>query len=377
MQPITIIPIQIIDQKDLQIGIETIGHGCFSSVHKGKLKILEERIEVAVKQLYPSKTLKYDLIHEASVMRQCAHPNILNVYGVCFKSNVIVMGLLKSSLFDLLDNQKEELPWNHRKQISLDIVKGLGYLHDQKIVHCDLKSGNILVTGSNFAKICDFGSSIVDGIKMHERKGTIPWMAPELVRDLYNPTFKSDIYSYGMVLWEISSRKKTKCKEEAPPDCPKAFTTIIDQCRLDDPKDRPDTPKVLKMMEAVQNKLSINETLVSQKNENIDLQYPTILENTATFGDFGIWYNKYKGQPWCDQYHDACIKKMKCQTWDRRYETFELRAQVLSRQEVSHQNATHGATYKGFALYVPSIEIHNEVALTIYTSFYQTKNTLQ
>merc|ERR1712087_776836 len=88
------------------------------------------------------------------------------------------------------------------------------YLHVNNIVHCDLKSSNVLLNGPHQVKLCDFGLSRILGKETLEEQaciaigcvGTHHWMAPEVLRgEEYSKA--SDVYSFGMVVWEMVSRK--------------------------------------------------------------------------------------------------------------------------------------------------------------------------
>ncbi|KAL4899022.1 kinase-like domain-containing protein [Aspergillus multicolor] len=124
-----------------------------------------------------------------------------------------------------------EISFNTQLALSQEIAQGLKYLHDQGIVHCDLKPGNMLVYSKNVSserlemcinagiepvevKICDFGFAVIlsdyeAGRRFQARIGTVPWMAPEL--DMAEPValdllHKADIYSFGLVVASILMR---------------------------------------------------------------------------------------------------------------------------------------------------------------------------
>ena len=108
------------------------------------------------------------------------------------------------SLFDHLHKKSKKFDDNQIIEISLDIALGMNYLHGQKILHCDLKSSNILLDERFNVKLGDFGLSKTKrkfhGRKNFKRVGTPHWMAPEIMREEEYDEY-SDVYSYGMILW--------------------------------------------------------------------------------------------------------------------------------------------------------------------------------
>ena len=239
---------------DLKVG-DLLGEGGYGTVHHGHW----QNIEVAIKQLHLKKltsSLLEDFKQEAALMAKCRFPYVTELYGVCTEVNhyALVMAYLpKGSLYEVLHNTNESLPWNPiRWEISVEIGKGLAYLHGQQIVHRDVKSLNVLLDENYHAKISDFGLSKIKletgktSTKVQGKIGTTCWLAPELFsmeEDVPLPTKASDVYSYGMVLWEITSRElpyKTAKnetvtgmwimqgkKEKIPADCPMEYSQII------------------------------------------------------------------------------------------------------------------------------------------------------
>jgi len=108
---------------------------------------------------------RMSFINELNNMWTCSHLNIIKLFSACVETGnyaIIMEYMDMGNLHDVLDDEKEELPWKIRLKISYDIVLGLEYLHSKKIVHGDLKSFNILLNKEYTAKISDFG---VSGIK--------------------------------------------------------------------------------------------------------------------------------------------------------------------------------------------------------------------
>ena len=113
-------------------------------------------------------------------------------------------GETKSKLLEL-DVNIRALPWKLTLQIMRDTAAGMEYLHLHQpiIIHRDLKSQNLLLDKSWTTKVADFGISRVKGMTATmTRIGTPQWMAPEVLRE-EKYSEKADIWSYGVVLWEL------------------------------------------------------------------------------------------------------------------------------------------------------------------------------
>lgn len=147
------------------------------------------------------------------------HPNIVTFIGHCYNKNnfyLITEYLEKRSLKLVLDNKKVEISLIEKLRICLDISLGINYLHTRNplVLHRDLKSSNCLVDGNNKVKLCDFGLSkfYENSNRQTNSSSTSFWMAPEFI---VNKTFneKSDIYSLGILFWEIFMRDTIPYKD--------------------------------------------------------------------------------------------------------------------------------------------------------------------
>ncbi|KAE8662366.1 putative LRR receptor-like serine/threonine-protein kinase [Hibiscus syriacus] len=193
---------------------EVIGRGSFGSVYLGKLS---DGKLVAVK-VWSDKTIlgANSFINEVHLLSQIHHQNLVSLEGFCHESKqqILVYEYLPGgSLSDHLygpKSQKVSLSWIRRLKIAIDAAKGLDYLHngsDPRIIHRDIKCGNILLDCQMNAKVCDFGLSkqVTQEDATHAStvvKGTAGYLDPEYY-STQQLTEKSDVYSFGVVLLEL------------------------------------------------------------------------------------------------------------------------------------------------------------------------------
>ncbi len=246
--PTTIVQLKTIPSKDFTIGI-LLGKGGFGQVHLGKWGTTPIAVKELLVQVIDDQFLNI-FKSEAKIMAQCNHRNIVQLYGICVEGKLaLIMEYLENGSLDKFLKKAYELPWPRRYSIAADIGKGLAYLHDRNIIHRDLKSLNILIAKDNTAKITDFGlAKIHDQTKSHTNHiiGSPIWMAPEQLCTNTPASTKTDIYSMGMVLWEIATQKLPyshaanvnmiyvwklhNVPETIPPETPKTYAGLILQC---------------------------------------------------------------------------------------------------------------------------------------------------
>jgi len=184
---------------------------------------------IVTKEFRPEIIKKKDekiFLNEAGILSRIDHPNIINLYGVCTDRAKNSKNLLerepffcfvmeyapKGSLHSLIHESNEPLDEKRIVTILKQIVRGLDHLHTRSppIIHGDLKPTNIVFDNENNAKLMDFAfSTIKQEIREYNNettsKGQLRWMAPELLTEKF--TLESDIYSFGVILWELLTRK--------------------------------------------------------------------------------------------------------------------------------------------------------------------------
>jgi len=194
---------------------EKLGRGSFGSVFKGSLP---DSTPVAVKKLEGYRQGEKQFRAEVSTIGAIQHVNLIRLCGFCSQGNhrmLVYDYMPKGSLDSQLFHKKSEtLDWNTRYQIALGTARGLAYLHEkcrERIIHCDIKPENVLLDSSFLPKVADFGMAKLVGREfsrvLTSMRGTIGYLAPEWISGVAI-TPKADVYSYGMMLFEIISGKR-------------------------------------------------------------------------------------------------------------------------------------------------------------------------
>ncbi|KAK7318797.1 hypothetical protein RJT34_03504 [Clitoria ternatea] len=207
---------------------EELGQGAFGTVFKGKLS---NEIQVAVKVLLNTSTGNgQEFINEMETMCQIHHVNVARLVGFCadgFNRALVYEFLPNGSLQNFIssaDNKDAFLGWEKLQNIALGVAKGIEYLHqgcDKRILHFDIKPHNVLLDNNFIPKISDFGlaklcSKDQSIVSMTTARGTLGYIAPEVFsRNFGSVSYKSDVYSYGMLLLEmVGGRKVTGVSTE-------------------------------------------------------------------------------------------------------------------------------------------------------------------
>lgn len=229
---------------------ETIGEGSFGKVYQGKW--CEQAVAIKTIDGLLSAADREQFVREVQIMARLRSAHIVQLYGASLEPErlcLVMEHMEQGSLYTVLG--KAPLTPEQQKPVALEIAKGLAYLHSRGMVHCDLKSANILLNAKGEAKIADFGLSKAStkSIKVcTEKSQAIEWQAPECLQK--NPKFtpESDIFAYGMILWEIVTGQRpfeqiktnrTKAildlilagkRESIPANTPPIYKQIIEAC---------------------------------------------------------------------------------------------------------------------------------------------------
>lgn len=192
--------------------LNCIFKGTYGTIQNGELNFGGLKHEVVFKS--PNIDSKEEFLNEIEIFsRNLNHENIITNFGYlkCFNNGFIILEkghndnlndmLIKPKIYKINDALKMDY--------SLQIAKGMKYLHDEcNIIHRDLKPMNIVLGSDKLLKICDFGCASYQCKSINLLVGTAGYVAPEVIIDekILQPK-KIDVFSYGIVLWEIWSRK--------------------------------------------------------------------------------------------------------------------------------------------------------------------------
>ncbi|XP_071692702.1 G-type lectin S-receptor-like serine/threonine-protein kinase At2g19130 [Rutidosis leptorrhynchoides] len=209
--------------RDLQIATknftEKLGGGGFGSVFKG---VLRDSSVVAVKKLESVSQGDKQFRSEVSTIGTIQHVNLVRLRGFCAQGSDKLLvydympnGSLSSHIFN-----ENPLNWKTRYEIALGVARGLVYLHEKCrdcIIHCDIKPENILLDADFCPKIADFGLAKLVGRDFSRvlttMRGTRGYLAPEWLSGVA-VTPKADVYSYGMMLFELVYGKRNAEQSE-------------------------------------------------------------------------------------------------------------------------------------------------------------------
>ncbi|XP_078657789.1 uncharacterized protein LOC144903495 isoform X2 [Branchiostoma floridae x Branchiostoma belcheri] len=289
------IPSQVISWDGVKLDPKVLGKGKFGEIRKGTVNKDGAMKPAVIKMLKASAPEKdrNDFISELDEMTRVGdHPNLINLIGAGQHDGNMFMalelanqGTLRSYLRDSRlpsDGQMSTLSSQQLLQFSKDVAEGMQQISRKGIIHRDLSAKNVLVMEEGSRPVCkvsDYGLPRM--VKAEKRRVPNRWMAPEsLTNNTY--TAKTDVWSYGVVLWEITTLGGTPYSEleseeltsmipagyklKQPDNCHDHMYILMRQCFRDDPETRPTFPQLaetLKEMEA-----NSNETYIGVQAED-------------------------------------------------------------------------------------------------------------
>uniref|UniRef100_A0A452H894 receptor protein-tyrosine kinase n=1 Tax=Gopherus agassizii TaxID=38772 RepID=A0A452H894_9SAUR len=265
----------MVDRHKVALG-KTLGEGEFGSVMEGQLNQDDSVLKVAVKTMkiaICTRSEMEDFLSEAVCMKEFDHPNVMKLLGVCLQSTesegypspVVILPFMKHGdlhsflLYSRLGDSPLYLPTRTLVGFMADIASGMDYLSSRDFIHRDLAARNCMLNENMNVCVADFGLSkkIYNGDYYRQgriAKMPVKWIAIESLADRVYTT-KSDVWSFGVTMWEIATRGQTPYpgvenseiydylrqghRLKQPLDCLDGLYQLMTSCWALHPKERP------------------------------------------------------------------------------------------------------------------------------------------
>lgn len=307
-----------VPRSDIQLG-KRIGRGASGEVFTAQFR----GTEVAVKRLIAksvSRSIIQEFQLESAMMCSLRHPNVVLFMGSCYdldsQEMLLVMEFMsRGSLYNVLHDPNIALPFELQLHMAYQTAQGINFLHQSSppIIHCDIKSHNVLLDDKWNARISDFGITRLvklangsEGAKdsnSNSSVGTIFWTAPEVLES-HPFTEMSDCYAFGMVLWEIFHRQdpyagkdpvvaalevvRSGLRPVIAPNVQAEIRELIEQCWHSDPARRPNFQEIVQKLR----QLTIKHPIYNYGASNNRTDPPTGLVYyvaTEVHGAYELW----------------------------------------------------------------------------------------
>ncbi|XP_042443451.1 serine/threonine-protein kinase STY46-like isoform X1 [Zingiber officinale] len=258
-----------IDFQLLKFG-NKVASGSYGDLYRGTY----HSQDVAIKVLRPERVnidMQREFAQEVFIMRKVRHKNVVQFIGACTrppKLCIVTEFMSGGSVYDYLHKQKGIFKLPALLRVAIDISKGMNYLHQNNIIHRDLKAANLLMDENEVVKVADFGVARVkveSGV-MTAETGTYRWMAPEVIE--HKPyDHKADVFSFGIVLWELLTAKlpyeyltplqaavgvvQKGLRPTIPKNAHPKLAALLEGCWKQEPTDRPDFSEILETLQHI------------------------------------------------------------------------------------------------------------------------------
>ncbi|XP_057449224.1 serine/threonine-protein kinase STY17 isoform X2 [Lotus japonicus] len=263
-----------------QLKYETkVGSGSFGDLYRGTYCSQDVAIKVLKPERISTDMLK-EFAQEVYIMRKIRHKNVVQFIGACTRTPnlcIVTEFMSRGSLYDFLHKQRGVFKLPSLLKVAIDVSKGMNYLHQNNIIHRDLKTGNLLMDENELVKVADFGVArvITQSGVMTAETGTYRWMAPEVIE--HKPyDQKADVFSFGIALWELLTGElpysyltplqaavgvvQKGLRPSIPKNTHPRLSELLQRCWKQDPIERPAFSEIIEILQNIAKEVNDTKT---------------------------------------------------------------------------------------------------------------------
>ncbi|XVF62251.1 hypothetical protein PTKIN_Ptkin08bG0202400 [Pterospermum kingtungense] len=274
-----------IDASHLKIE-NKIASGSYGDLYRGTYCSQEVAIKVLKPERVTGEMLK-EFSQEVYIMRKIRHKNVVQFIGACTRAPnlcIVTEYMARGSIYDYLHRQTGVFKLPSLLKVAIDVSKGMNYLHQNNIIHRDLKTANLLMDENQVVKVADFGVARVQSQSgvMTAETGTYRWMAPEVIE--HKPyDHKADVFSFGIALWELLTGElpyalltplqaavgvvQKNLRPTIPKNTHPRLGELLERCWQQDPNQRPNFSEIIDILQQIAKEVA-DEGEDRQKNKS-------------------------------------------------------------------------------------------------------------
>ncbi|KAF2306315.1 hypothetical protein GH714_016408 [Hevea brasiliensis] len=254
-----------------QLKIENkVASGSYGDLYRGTYCSQEVAIKILKPERVSAEMLR-EFSQEVYIMRKIRHKNVVQFIGACTQPPnlcIVTEFMARGSIYDFLHKQKGVFKLSSLIKVATDVSRGMNYLHQNNIIHRDLKTANLLMDENEVVKVADFGVARVQtqsGV-MTAETGTYRWMAPEVIE--HKPyDHKADVFSFAIVLWELLTGElpysyltplqaavgvvQKGLRPTIPKNAHPKLAELLERCWRQDPSQRPNFSEIIDILQQI------------------------------------------------------------------------------------------------------------------------------
>ncbi|XP_057796966.1 serine/threonine-protein kinase STY46-like isoform X2 [Salvia miltiorrhiza] len=262
-----------------------IASGSNGDMYKGLFRSQDVAIKI-FKADSLNKDMQREFSQEVYILRKVRHKNVVQFIGSCTRPPlfcIVTEFMSGGSVYDALHKQNGVLNLPATLKVAIDVTRGMSYLHQNNIIHRDLKAANLLMDENEVVKIADFGVArvLVQSGVMTAETGTYRWMAPEVIEHKpYN--HKADVFSFGVMLWELLTGKvpyaqltplqaavgvvQKGLRPTIPGHTHPLVVELLERCWQQEPSLRPEFSEITEILQCIGKKVFEEERANKKRN---------------------------------------------------------------------------------------------------------------